>query len=120
VIDHAIQSFQRELNVRLKAIQDDALKAAGSISDLQSKRATLAAKTANLAEAIANMGYSPSLGAQLAQIERDIKSIDESLASVNQPLDLAYSLDGVREFAATELMDLRRWCTWTLPPREMR
>jgi len=72
-----------------------------------SKRSTLATKAANLAEAIANMGYSPSHGAQLAQIERDIKGIDEALASVNQPLDLAYSLDGVREFAATKLTDLR-------------
>lgn len=107
VIDYAIQSFQRELSARLKAIQDEALKAAGCISDLQSKRSTLAAKAANLAEAIANMGYSPSLGTQLAQIEREIKGIDETLSSVNQPLDLAYSLDGVREFAATKLTDLR-------------
>ena len=56
VIDYAIQSFQRELNARLKAIQDEALNAAGSISELQSKRATLASKAANLAEAIANIG----------------------------------------------------------------
>ena len=31
----------------------------------------------------------------------------KTLASVNQPLDLAYSLEGVREFAASKLMDLR-------------
>ena len=107
VIDYAIQSFQRELNARLKTIQDEALMAAGSISDLQSKRSVFAAKAANLAEAIASMGYSPSLGVQLTQIERDIKTIDGKLASVNQPLDLAYSLEGVREFASAKLLDLR-------------
>ena len=48
-----------------------------------------------------------AVGAQLSQIELDIKGIDETLASVNQPLDLAYSLEGVREFAASKLMDLR-------------
>ena len=81
--------------------------AAGSISDLQSKRSALAAKATNLAEAIASMGYSPTLGVQLTQIERDIKTIDDKLASVNQPLDLAYSLEGVREFASAKLLDLR-------------
>ena len=44
---------------------------------------------------------------QLNQIERDIKTIDDKLASVNQPLDLAYSLEGVREFASAKLLDLR-------------
>lgn len=37
---------------------------------------------------------------------RSNATIDETLGSANQPLDLAYSLDGVREFAATKLMDL--------------
>ena len=102
-----LKGFQRELNARLKAIQDEALKAAGSISELQSKRATLASKAANLAEAIANLGYSPSLGNQLTQIERDINAADHTPASANQPLDLAYSLEAVREFASAKLLNPR-------------
>lgn len=106
MVEHAVQSFAGELRERLKELQEEAMRSAGSISDSQLKRRTLQSKATNLAEAIANLGYSPSLGSQLAQVEQEIRSIDEQIAARNQPLDLAFSLEEVREFVSLKMADL--------------
>jgi site-specific DNA recombinase len=48
-------------------------------------------------EAIAVISHSPSLLAQLATIETGIAKLDDRLAEMNQPRDIAVSLEDLRE-----------------------
>jgi hypothetical protein len=57
----------------------------------------LKAKATNVTEAIAAIGHSPSLLAQLATIETEIAKLDDRLTEMNQPRDLAVSLEDLRE-----------------------
>lgn len=53
------------------------------------------------------MGRSVTLLQQLAEIELEIGRIDEQLAFANQPLDLAFSLELIRDFVAKKALDVR-------------
>ena len=61
------------------------------------KRQELKAKATNVTEAIAAIGHSPSLLAQLSSIEAEIAKLDDRLTEMNQPRDLAISLEDLRE-----------------------
>lgn len=58
-----------------------------------------------LADAIEQMGHSMILLQKLAGIEGEIARIDEKLALANQPLDLAFSLEFIRDFASEKATD---------------
>ncbi len=55
-------------------------------------------KVSNVTEAIAAVGHSPGLLAQLVTIEAEIARLDERLAEMNQPRDLTASLDDLKAF----------------------
>ena len=93
---------------RLKQIREEAQSAANGVGALQQKRQDLKAKAANLAEAIATFGHSPSLLAQLAIIEAEISKIEDQISSLNQPSELAASLDNLRGFFCEKLLELRK------------
>lgn len=74
---------------------------------LQDQRRLLKGQAQNLGEAIAKMGHSATLLQQLASVESEIERIDEGLALANNPLDLAFSLETVRDFVTEKTADLR-------------
>jgi hypothetical protein len=53
------------------------------------------------------MGHSATLLQQLAGIESEIGRLDERLALANQPLDLAFSLESIRDFVSREVLDFK-------------
>jgi site-specific DNA recombinase len=105
LIEYALKQFQARLQARLKELQDQTLKAADAVTALQNQRRELKARANNLGEAIAQMGYSATLLQQLATLELEIQRIDERLAVANQPLDLAFSLESIRDFVSDKAMD---------------
>jgi site-specific DNA recombinase len=107
LIDYALERFHEELKRRLKELQDQALSVAGTVTALQDQRRVLKGQARNLGEAIAKMGHSATLLQQLASIESEIERIDHRLALANHPLDLAFSLESVRNFVAGKATDLR-------------
>jgi site-specific DNA recombinase len=104
-IERALTKFQERLQKRLRELQEQTLKAADTISTLQSQRRDLKARANNLGEAIAQMGHSATLLQQLAMLESEIERIDERMALANQPLDLAFSLESIRDFVSDKAMD---------------
>ena len=88
-------------------MQEQTLKAAEGVTTLQDQRRELKGRAQNLGEAIARMGRSVTLLQQLAEIELEIGRIDEQLAFANQPLDLAFSLESIRDFVAKKALDFR-------------
>ena len=82
---------------RLQEIRNQAESAANGVLALQGKRQELKAKATNVTEAIAAIGHSPSLLAQLSSIEAEIAKLDDRLTEMNQPRDLAISLEDLRE-----------------------
>lgn len=107
MIEHALTQFQERLQKRLRDLQEQTLKAADAVTTLQSQRSQLKARANNLGEAIGQMGHSATLLQQLAAVELDIERIDERLAVANQPLDLAFSLESIRDFVAAKSLDFR-------------
>ena len=72
------------------------------------KRQELKTNATNVTEAIAAIGHSPSLPAQLATIETEKSKLDDRLTEMNQPRDLAVSLGDLREVRAAEIGALLR------------
>jgi DNA invertase Pin-like site-specific DNA recombinase len=98
MIDFALERFQEQLQSRLQELRDQAESAADGVAALQTKRQELKMKVSNVTEAIAAVGHSPGLLAQLATIEAEIARLDERLAEMNQPRDLTASLDDLKAF----------------------
>ena len=98
MVDYALQGFQEQLQRRLKEIRDQADSAANGVQALQDKRQELKGRANNVTEAIAAIGHSSRLLAQLATIEAEIAKVGERLTEMNQPRDLAVSLDDLRGF----------------------
>ena len=107
MIDYALEQFHDGLKKRLRELQEQALKTAGTVGALQDQRRVLKGQAQNLGEAIAKMGHSATLLQQLASVESEIERIDERLALANNPLDLAFSLESVRDFVTEKATDLR-------------
>jgi site-specific DNA recombinase len=107
MVEYALKRFHEQLQERLRELQEQTLKAADSVTAFQSRRSELKGQANNLGEAIAKMGHSATLLQQLAMIESEIGRIDEQLALANQPLDLAFSLESVRDFVSEKVLDLR-------------
>lgn len=53
------------------------------------------------------MGHSTTLLQQLATVEAEIERIDERLVLANQPLDIAFSLESIRDFVAAKALDFK-------------
>jgi DNA invertase Pin-like site-specific DNA recombinase len=107
IVEYALRRFHEQLQKRLRELQEQTLRAADAVSVLQGRRRELKAQANNIGEAIAKMGHSVTLLQQLAMIESEIERIDEQLAVANQPLDLAFSLESVRDFVSEKAFDLR-------------
>jgi len=107
MLEYAVQRFAEKLQKRLKEIEEEQRSLASGITALQGRRAELKAKGTNLAEAIAAMGHSPTLLAQLSAVERDIERIDEKIAQTNTPKDLSLSMQRLREFVTEKTLDLQ-------------
>jgi hypothetical protein len=57
---------------------------------------------------------------QLATVESEIERVGERLAVANQPLDLAFSLEAIRDFAAEKTLDFKAICgSESLKPKEI-
>ena len=104
LIEYALKRFQEELQRRLRDLQEQTLKAADTISTLRAQRGELKARANNLGEAIAQMGHSATLLQQMPTVETEIERIDERLAVANQPLDLAFSLESIRDFVTSKTL----------------
>jgi site-specific DNA recombinase len=107
MINYAFTRFQTEVQRRLKQIKDEAMRAGSGLSALQQKRKALKGKAANVAEAIAAMGHSPSLLTQLGAIEGEIAKIDDQISSLNQPQELGVSYDDLSKFFYEKASELR-------------
>ncbi len=107
MIDYAFERFQAEVQRRLKEIRDAANNAATGVVALHRKRQELKGRAANIAEAIAAIGHSPSLLAQLAVIESEIAKLDDQMCSLNRPEELAASVEDMREFFRQNALELR-------------
>ena len=107
LIEYALKRFQECLQMRLRELQEQTLKAADIVTSLQDQRRDLKARANNLGNAIAQMGHSATLLQQLATLESEIQKIDERLAVANQPLDLAFSLESIRDFASDKALDFQ-------------
>jgi site-specific DNA recombinase len=107
VIEYALRRFHEQLQKRLRDLQEQTLKSADAVQDIQSQRHQLKAQAQNLGAAIAKMGHSATLLQQLAGIESEIGRLDERLALANQPLDLAFSLESIRDFVARKALDFK-------------
>lgn len=107
-IDYAFQKFQEHLQQRLREIREQTESAADGIRALQQRRQELKTKASNVTEAIAAMGHSPSLLAQLATIETEISDLDGRIAEMNQPQDIVESLDGLREMLHERAVEVAR------------
>jgi chromosome segregation ATPase len=107
MLEYAVQRFAENLQNRLKEIEEEQRSLASGITALQGRRAELKAKATNLAEAIAAMGHSPTLLAQLSAVERDIEGIDQKIAQTNTPKDLSLSMQRLGEFVTEKTLDLQ-------------
>jgi site-specific DNA recombinase len=107
MVQYAFERFQTEVQRRLEQIREQATNAATGIGALHQKRQELKSKAANVAEAIAAIGHSPSLLAQLATIETEIAKLDEQLSTLNQPQEISASLEELREFFCEKALELR-------------
>jgi site-specific DNA recombinase len=107
LIEYALKQFQEGLQKRLRDIQEQTLKAADAVTTLQSQRRDLKTRANNLGDAIGQMGHSATLLQQLATVESEIERIDERLAVANQPLDLAFSIETIRDFVADKTLDFK-------------
>ncbi len=107
MLEYVLQRFAEETQKRLKEIAAEHERAANGVNDLREQRSQLKAKANNLAEAIAAMGHSPSLLAQLSRVEREIEAIDRKLAQLNTPQDVSVSLERLQEFIAEKAAGLR-------------
>jgi site-specific DNA recombinase len=118
IIEYALFRFQEELQRRLKELQEQTLKAAGEVAGRQSRRRELKEQAQNLGSAIAKMGHSTTLLQQLAGIESEIEKIDEQLALANQPLDIAFSIEAIRDFVLQKGLDFK--AAFDLEPAKAR
>lgn len=107
LIEYALKKFQELLQARLRELQEQTLKAADAVTALQNQRRDLKTRANNLGEAIGQMGHSATLLQQLATVEAEIERIDERLAVANQPLDVAFSLESIRDFVAEKTLDFK-------------
>ncbi len=57
MVEYALKRFQEQLQKRLRELQEQTLKAASEVTDLQNRRRELKGQAGNLGEAIAKMGY---------------------------------------------------------------
>ena len=107
MVEYAIAAFQRELEKRLREIQEEKEREAGSVTNLQNRRRELKTRADNIAAAVASAGPLESLLGQLSSLEREIVQIDERLNEMNNPLDFAATIDEVRRFVTAKMADLK-------------
>ena len=107
MVQYAFERFQTEVQRRLDEVRRQADHAADGVGALQHKRQELKSKAANIAEAIAAIGHSPTLLAQLATIEAEIGRLDDQLSTLNQPLEISASLEDLRSFFCEKALELR-------------
>jgi site-specific DNA recombinase len=106
LIDYMFRRFVEQLQKRLQTMEQDSLRAASEHDALRVQRETLKGKAKNIAEAIAAMGHSPTLLAQLSSVEREIGLLDSRLSATNKPLQFAANIEEMREFVAKKAMGL--------------
>src|SRR6266700_5182177 len=106
MIEYLFSRFAEELQKRLQSLEQESLKAVTELNNLQQKRKELKARASNLAEAIAAMGHSPSLLAQLSVVESEIERIDKQAVQPDRPKRFALSIQDLREFVARKAFDL--------------
>lgn len=106
MIEYLFNRFVEELHKRLRSLEQENLKAAADLDNLQQKRNELKEKANNLSEAIVAMGHSPSLLAQLPKVESEIEKIDRQAIQPEKPKQFATSMQELREFVTRKAFDL--------------
>ena len=106
LIEYIFQRFVQELQKRLQSLEQDSLKAASEVNELTTQRETLRSKARNIAEAIAAMGHSPTLLAQLSLVESEIEKLDCRLNANNKPQQLSVGIQELQEFVTKKAFDL--------------
>ena len=102
VIDYALRRFDVELRRRWAEMQ----KAAPAWDSLRKKHLELQTKAKRITAAIAEMGHSRSLLTELSSIESEINRVDQQIEA-SKPVDLDGVVSEAREFATTQLANLR-------------
>jgi DNA invertase Pin-like site-specific DNA recombinase len=106
MVEYAIRCFQEELEKRLKEVKKRSTRQLCEEANLRSEKERLRLQAANLADAIAANGHSPTLLRRLGQVEQQVADIDGQLAA-RKEFDVTASLDEIREFVTKELLDIR-------------
>jgi site-specific DNA recombinase len=102
LIDYALLQFQFGLQKRLDEMQ----RGATSLDELLRERQGLKAKADRLANAIAEMGHSPSLLAKLGEVDAQIAAVDRRM-DAQKPVDLTATVAEMREFVSRNILELR-------------
>jgi site-specific DNA recombinase len=106
MIEYLFGRFVEELQKRLDSLRQASTGAAGELNALQAQRGELKVKARNLAEAIAAMGHSPTLLAQLASVESEIEGLDKRLTAAHNPQQFTVSIQELRQFVTRKAFDL--------------
>jgi site-specific DNA recombinase len=106
MIEYLFGRFVEELQKRLDSLRQASTGAAGELNALQAQRGELKVKARNLAEAIAAMGHSPTLLAQLASVESEIEGLDKRLTAAHNPQQFTVSIEELRQFVTRKAFDL--------------
>lgn len=106
MVEYAVMCFQKELERRLNEVKQRSTQQSCQDAKLRSEKERLNAQAANLADAIAASGHSPTLLRRLAEVEQKIAEGDRQLTA-HKEFDVTASLDEIREFVTKELLDIR-------------
>jgi hypothetical protein len=98
-IAYALVEFQRQLAQALSTMQDDLCRA-------RTRKAQLEKELANLIEAIASTGHSPSMAEAIGAREGELRTITERLLGNEQHAGTP-QLDELRHFVIERLMNIR-------------
>jgi site-specific DNA recombinase len=102
LIDYAIRQFQLGLQKRLDEMQRETT----GLDELRRERRNLKAKADRLANAVAEMGHSPSLLAKLGEVDAQIAAVDRRMDE-QKPIDLTATVAEMREFVLRNILELR-------------
>ena len=105
LLDYTIGRFRQELEKRLAEIQKRGADSA-TRTQREAEKRELQLQATRVAEAIAAAGHSPTLLAQLASIEGQIRELDRHFET-QKPVDLTASIEEMEAFAHKSLLHLR-------------
>jgi hypothetical protein len=100
--EYVLIRFQEELKKRLAELQ----RQTGGLESLRQERTLLKAQAQRIVDAVAAIGHSSALLCRLTAVEGKIADLDSRIES-HKPVDVAATLDDLREFVYRNVTNLR-------------